>query len=263
MPDGAVLLNADNVIVWANPQFLAWCREDDFVGRNFYEALDNPEILGPDFCPFHTALATGQPSTSTLRSGENCYLHVHSAPVAEGGDAPEYLIVTVADVTREVLQQQKLEAIHKAGIELADLSPDEIFNMTVEDRIELLKSNILHQTQHLLSFDVIEIRLLDQATRHLTPLLSVGIDQEAADRALYARPQHNGVTGFVAATGKSYPVRRHCRGSSLHREFSGSEELTDGAPDLPGSGHWKRSMSRARNAARLARATFNSWRFLT
>jgi two-component system, sensor histidine kinase SagS len=38
----------------------------------------------------------------------------------------------------------------------------------------------------------------------LEPLLSVGIESEAATRALYARPQNNGVTGFVAATGKSY-----------------------------------------------------------
>jgi CheY-like chemotaxis protein len=36
------------------------------------------------------------------------------------------------------------------------------------------------------------------------PLLSVGIMHEAEDRPLFARPQNNGVTGFVAATGKSY-----------------------------------------------------------
>ena len=36
------------------------------------------------------------------------------------------------------------------------------------------------------------------------PLLSVGIIEEAARRPLYALPKGNGVTGFVAATGKSY-----------------------------------------------------------
>src|SRR5205807_9312398 len=73
-----------------------------------------------------------------------------------------------------------------------------------EDRIELLKSNILHYTKDLLNFDVVEIRLLDEQTGQLAPLLSVGIEKEAATRALFARPQDNGVTGFVAATGKSY-----------------------------------------------------------
>ena len=52
-------------------------------GLNFYTALGSPEILGPDFCPFHTALATGQSTSSTLRSEDNRYFHVHAAPVRE------------------------------------------------------------------------------------------------------------------------------------------------------------------------------------
>ena len=48
--------------------------------------------------------------------------------------------MTVRDVTEERTQAQKLEAIHKAGLELADLKPEEVFEMGVEERIELLKS---------------------------------------------------------------------------------------------------------------------------
>lgn len=205
MPDGVAVLDDDNAIVWANERFQNWsARQKKVVGENFYSALGGPEILGPDFCPFHTALATGQASSSTLRVGESRYYHVHAAPIRDASGDAQHLIVTVSDVTTEMLQQQKLAAIHKAGIELADLTPDEVLDMDVEERIELLKSNILHYTQDLLNFDVVEIRLLDQATGTLTPLLAVGIDPEAADRNLYARPQNNGVTGFVAATGKSY-----------------------------------------------------------
>ena len=204
MPDGVVVLDADNTIIWSNEQLRRWAEKGNVVGLNFYAALDSPEILGPDFCPFHTALATAQPSVSTLRVGENRYYQVHAAPIREAQGDPQHLIITVRDVTTEMLQQQKLAAIHKAGIELADLSPDEVFHMEVEERIELLKSNILHYTQDLLNFDVVEIRLVDQATGRLTPLLSVGIEEEAATRPLFARPQNNGVTGFVAATGKSY-----------------------------------------------------------
>lgn len=267
MPDGVVLLDGDNTVLWANETLREWtgrfarvtsyaaqhdhlagndslsggslsgesavgesavgivsgeaaagvgqdaalataveerASENGLVGQNFYLALNSPEILGPDFCPFHTALATGQPSSSTLRCGENRYFHVHAAPVSEDDAPAEHLIVTVRDVTVEMLQQQKLAAIHKAGVDLADLTPEEVFDMEVEDRIELLKSNILHYTKDLLNFDVVEIRLLDEQTGLLEPLLSVGIEKEAATRALYARPQNNGVTGFVAATGKSY-----------------------------------------------------------
>ena len=46
---------------------------------------------------------------------------MHVAPVFEGEEMPYHLIVTLRDVTGEVLQQQKLAAIHKAGMELADL----------------------------------------------------------------------------------------------------------------------------------------------
>ena len=204
MPDGVALLDTENTIVWANERFKAWVGKEQVVGEGFYAALHSPEILGPDFCPFHTALATGEPSCSTLRVGENRYYQTHAAPVREPSGPSQHLIVTVRDVTDEILQQQKLAAIHKAGIELSDLTPDEIFQMEVNERIELLKSNILHHTQDLLHFDVVEIRLLDDKTSELVALLSVGIDEEAARRPLFARPQNNGVTGFVAATGKSY-----------------------------------------------------------
>jgi CheY-like chemotaxis protein len=204
MPDGIVVLDSENTIIWGNGRLREWTKSESVIGSNFYTVLGSPEILGPDFCPFHTALASGRASTSTLRAGDNKYFQVHAAPVFEGELSPQHLIVTVRDVTSEMLQQQKLAAIHQAGVELADLMPDELSLMSVEERIELLKKNILHFTQDLLHFDVVEIRLLDGRTGKLEPLLAVGIIPEAAGRDLFARPQNNGVTGFVAATGKSY-----------------------------------------------------------
>ena len=170
---------------------------------NFYELLSNPEIMGPDFCPFHTALATGEESSSTLHTSGNSYYQVHAAPIVHP-DHSRQIVVTVSDITEEILQQQKLAKIHQAGRELADLRPTEIFMMEVDERIELLKENIRHYLSDLLSFDAIEIRLLEHSTGNLMPLLSVGIDQQASDRQLYAHPQGNGVTGYVAASGISY-----------------------------------------------------------
>lgn len=204
MPDGVMLLDGDNKIIWSNGRLKEWSHRDNVVGENFYSVLGSPEILGPDFCPFHTALATGQATGSTLRSGENRYYHMHAAPLGETAAPARHLIVTIREVTHEIHQQQKLAAIHQAGMELADLTPDELFQMAVADRVELLKSNILHFTRDLLHFDVVEIRLLDPKTNRLELLLAVGMDPEAAARVLYALPQNNGVTGFVAATGKSY-----------------------------------------------------------
>ena len=204
MPDGLVLLDTQNTILWGNRRIGEWFGQQLLPGSNFYQLLDSPEILGPDFCPFHTALATSGVSTSTLRTDDNRYFQVHAAPVIEGDQPPQHLIVTIRDATDEMLQQQKLAAIHQAGIELADLTPIELQQMSVDERIELLKSNIVHYTQDLLHFDVVEIRVLDSNSGRLEPLLSLGMTSTAEQRDLFAQPQNNGVTGFVAATGKSY-----------------------------------------------------------
>lgn len=204
MPDGVVLLSEDNTILWGNGRLREWTGRQDVVGSNFYDVMGTPEILGPDFCPFHTALATGRASGSTLRCFQNRYMRVHAAPVLGGEGKPQHLVVTIREVTDEVLQQQKLSAIHQAGIELADLTTDEVAKMSVEERIELLRANILHCTQDVLHYDVIEIRMLDPNTRMLEPVLAYGMTPEAAQRKLRADTVGNGVTGFVAATGKSY-----------------------------------------------------------
>ncbi len=204
MPDGVALLDADIRVLWANRRLAEWSGRGDqpLAGINFYELLSNPEIMGPDFCPFHTALATGEEGSSTLHAGGS-YFQVHAAPIVQA-DHSRQLVVTVNDITEEILQQQKLAAIHQAGRELADLRPSEIFMMEVDQRIDLLKENIRHYLSDLLNFEAIEIRLLEHATGNLVPLLSVGIDQDASDRQLYAHPQGNGITGYVAASGMSY-----------------------------------------------------------
>ncbi|MAI71819.1 MAG: two-component system response regulator [Rhodopirellula sp.] len=205
MPEGVALMDSDMRVLWANDRLIEWAGTDKapVAGRNFYDLLSNPEIMGPDFCPFHTALATSEESTSTLHSDGNRYYQIHAAPIVQSNHSRQ-LIVTVSDVTDEILQQQKLAAIHQAGRELADLRPTEIFMMEVDDRIDLLKENIRHYLSDLLNFEVIEIRLLEHATGNLIPLLSVEIDQDASDRQLFAHPQGNGITGYVAASGMSY-----------------------------------------------------------
>jgi CheY-like chemotaxis protein/GAF domain-containing protein len=204
MPDAVVMLDSDNTILWANGRLREWTGRNDVVGSNFYDVMGSPDILGPDYCPFHTAVETCGPSASTLRCFQNRYMRVHAAPVIDQQSKNQHLVVTIREVTDEILQQQKLSAIHQAGIELADLTTDEVAKMSVEERIELLRANILHCTQDVLHYDVVEIRMLDPQTRALEPVLAVGMTPEAANRKLYAEQTGNGVTGFVAATGKSY-----------------------------------------------------------
>jgi two-component system, sensor histidine kinase SagS len=204
MPDGVVLLDSDNNIVWGNGRLSEWTKRQPVLGQNFYEVLGSPEIMGPDYCPFHTAMTTGKSSASVLRCTDNKYFRLHAAPLLNSSEAPTHLVVTVHDVTAELLQQQKLEAIHQAGNELGDLAPEDVSDLDYNERVMLLKENILHCMKDVLHLDVIEIRMLDQATGELRPLMAVGMAPEAAERYLKASEAGNGVTGYVASTGKSY-----------------------------------------------------------
>ena len=105
-----------------------------------------------------------------------------------GRDAPNLLVVSVRDISAEVLQRQKLNAIYQAGLELGDLSLQDILQMSVDDRIDLLKSKILHYTQDLLQFGTVEIRLLDKRTRHLEPLLGGGHGSRGRQSRAAGRP---------------------------------------------------------------------------
>ncbi len=200
--DGVALVNPDLRITWANTTFEKWCG-GPVKGRTFYEALGSPNILGPDYCPFHTALA-GKTVTTRLHCRDNLYIELSVTPVCDTTGKVSQLISLARNVTALVQQQQKLDALHKAGRELAGLSTEQLADMSVEDRVELLKHNIRRFTHDLLHYDVVEIRLLNRETGQLEPLLEEGMTPEAAQRVLYAKAEGNGVTGYVAASGKSY-----------------------------------------------------------
>lgn len=207
--DGLALVGHHREVLWHNSRFQQLTDgEESHVNQSFYECFGAPEIIGPDFCPLNTAFGMGESAHSTLRVGDKTYYEVEATPVfdSENGhtDIARFLIVVLRDISTEVLQRQKLSAIYQAGLELGDLTPQELLEMSVQDRIDLLKSKILHFTQDLLEYDTVEIRLLDRSTKCLDPLLSVGMHEDAESRSLLASPQDNGVTGFVAATGKSY-----------------------------------------------------------
>jgi CheY-like chemotaxis protein/GAF domain-containing protein/PAS domain-containing protein len=203
--DGVAIVNPDLQILWANPEFLEWTSpEVEAVGSEYYRALGSPEVVGDEPSPFTAAVAARVPATTTLRVGANRYLRLTVTPVFDHDGRPTHLIALSRDVTAEIHQEQKLDAIYRAGEELADLTPDELADMTVEDRTNLLKYNIIRHMRDLLGLDYMEIRLLDRETKRLVPLLTEGMTPLAAQRELFASKEGNGVTGFVAATGQSY-----------------------------------------------------------
>jgi CheY-like chemotaxis protein/GAF domain-containing protein len=216
VPDGAAIVDFDLHVRWANPAFEAWC-DGPPVGRGLYEVLGASPAAGSELCPFATALAllptTGpgaSPPVSTpvrlqVRGGKWLDLHITPLPAPPG--APRQLVVLGRDVTALVVQQQKINALHKAGRELAAIPAEQLAEMTVPERVELLKQNILKSTRDILHYEVIEIRLLDPSTGHLELLLQEGMSAEASARPLSVSIEGQGVTGHVAATRTSYLCR--------------------------------------------------------
>jgi len=221
LPDGVAVIDADLQVRLANPAFEAWCG-GSATGRNFYEALgaaslgesDGESGGGTSISPVQSLLdrqdaSTTQgaaPASSTIRL--SCrggrILDLHITPIYEPDSPKPLFLVLGRDVTAWVQQQQKLDALHKAGRELAALSADQLAEMSITERIELLKRNIRRFTRDLLHYEVIEIRLLDPQTGRLEPLVQEGMTPQAANRVLLASREGQGVTGYVAATGKSY-----------------------------------------------------------
>lgn len=207
---GLAVLDPSGTVLWANPVFAATAGFDP-VGKSLLDALGADRVSAE-----RVDGGTIDPADplATARSGAPVSLRIHCRgerprpfleadirPVA--GDASR-LVVLVRNVTPQVVQQQKLDALHAAGRELAGLDADQLTEMDVASRVEQLKSNLRRTIHDLLKYDTIEIRILDRKTGELRPLLEDGMLPEAAGRILFARPTGNGVTGFVASTGESY-----------------------------------------------------------
>jgi CheY-like chemotaxis protein/PAS domain-containing protein len=201
LEDGVALLDEEGRVVSANPAFRAWCAGDP-AGRPLAEALAG-EFLSPDPAPWRTA-RSGQPADARvrLRTGGEVVLRV--TPVYDPAGRVRQLIALGRPAEGAPGERQKLEALHQAGRELSGLAPEQLADMSVEERKELLKLNLRRTIHDLLHYDVIEIRLLDRATGRLEPLLAEGMTPDAAGRELRASESGNGVTGLVAATGRSY-----------------------------------------------------------
>ena len=70
LPEGAALLDQKIRVLWANRRLKKWAGKlyDDPVGETIYDLLGNPDIMGSDLCPFHTALSTGEESSGTFQN---------------------------------------------------------------------------------------------------------------------------------------------------------------------------------------------------
>ncbi len=201
---GVAVLDPSGAVSWANAAFEKWAGQNP-IGKPLLTALGSPTIASDDPDPL-AAAKQGKPCAFRVNrvGDQDEYIDLSVSPVPDAGGQVGQLVVVTRNVTAEVEQQKKLDALHQAGRDLAGLDLELLAEMNLPTRVELLKQNLRRYIHDLLKYDIIELRLLDRRTGELKPLLEDGMLPEAAARVLHAKSTGNGVTGYVAATGQSY-----------------------------------------------------------
>jgi CheY-like chemotaxis protein/putative methionine-R-sulfoxide reductase with GAF domain len=199
--EGVCLVNPQGRIVWSNARMKHW--KSDAVDRIRHVCLDAVGAF--------SASATHPSAAEPLRAkkysitiDDSQYFEVACSAVLDVTRRLRYVVAICWDETHSRRLQQKLDAIDQAGRELVRLEGESISRLNVVERIKLLEDKIIKFCRQLMHFDHFNIRLVDKKTNKLEPVISVGLPDKAAMVELFAVPEGNGISGYVASTGRSY-----------------------------------------------------------
>jgi CheY-like chemotaxis protein len=135
---------------------------------------------------------------------DNLYFEMFCSPVIGADKRVAQIVAICWDATGGRRLQQKIDAIDQAGRELVRLEGEAIAKLNVSQRLKLLEEKIIKFCRQLMHFDHFAIRLLDRKTNKLEIVICVGMPTEAMEVELFAQPENNGISGYVATTGRSY-----------------------------------------------------------
>ncbi|MEM7809809.1 MAG: GAF domain-containing protein, partial [Planctomycetota bacterium] len=137
-----------------------------------------------------------------LAAGEDHHLEVVVGRSTH--DREQVAVAVIFDASEHRRLQRKIDAIDKAGAELVRIESQAVDAMTPAERLKVVEERVIRATRDLMSFDHFCIRLVDPNGSKLEPVLSDGLPPEALDVELVADDEANGISGYVARTGRSY-----------------------------------------------------------
>ena len=204
--EGVCIVDGEGRCSWMNKKMQLWpphvhtkirqtCRE---AFELFTKQVTPPNQTNPDLSTF------GRSKRYALNVEDRQFLEMIVSPVISPSGSVVQVVAVVWDATSSRRLQQKIDAIDKAGRELVRLEADAIGKMNVAERLKLLEEKIISYTKELMHFDHFAIRLLDRKTNKLEVVISQGLPQDALSIELFASTEGNGISGYVAATGRSY-----------------------------------------------------------
>lgn len=195
---GVCIIDPQGKCVWSNPHMKTYPAD---VSNQICEAATRTR-KGPDRDENKPAHARSR--RFSLHAGDDQYFDVTVTPVLNHQNEIVQYAAVVLDVTHSCRLQRKIDAIDLAGRELVGLDAETISKMHVEDRISLLEEKMLRYMHDLLEYDNFAVLLIDKKTNRLEIVLQHGMSSQSREFDIFASAENNGISGYVAATGRSY-----------------------------------------------------------
>jgi len=202
--EGVCIVDGEGRCNWMNKKMQAWPpRVHERIRRTCQESFD---LFSKQVSPQHvdTPALFNRSKRYALNVDEQQFLEMIASPVISPAGQVVQVVSVVWDATGTRRLQQKIDAIDKAGSALVRLESDALSKMSVVQRLKLLEDRIISFTRDLMHFDHFAIRLLDRKSHKLEVVISEGLPNEALGIDLLAEENGHGISGYVAATGRSY-----------------------------------------------------------
>ncbi len=191
---GVCSVGADGQLVWTNAAF----------GTYPPEVVEAVRAACAGIFREWQAQPAVRASQRTVAVGEKLTFELTASALSGAAGGLDRVVAVVWDMSSLKRTREKLEAIDAAGRELVALEADETAHLDVPERLQLLEDKLIHYCRELLDFTHFAVRVRDPKTGRLDTVLSGGFTEQANAVVVYALPENNGVSGYVASTGKSY-----------------------------------------------------------
>ena len=125
--------------------------------------------------------------------------------------------------------QTRIDEIDEAGGDLLDLDAEIVTPLNLAERLHLLESRVAEALLQLFGWRHFEVRLLDRESKRLELVIANGIEPLSIGHTISAEPEENGISGWVAATGRSYI----CRDCTIDPRYMGGLEGARSSLTIP------------------------------
>ncbi len=196
---GVCIVDIDGRPIWSNPKMQGYPADlMSQVCEVCVRTFGNPSEHEKGQPAHHRARRV------SLTAGDDQYFEVTITPMVGRDEEIAQVTAVVWDVTNSRRLQKKIDAIDLAGRELVRLDAEATSGMNADERVQLLEQKIIRYMHDLLQYDNFAVLLLDKKSNRLEMVLQHGMSEQTRDFDIFASPENNGISGYVASTGRSY-----------------------------------------------------------